>query len=71
MSNKWRVAFGDHVLGHFAAKTPEESVTKAINRSKDYHPEVAGKGNIFFTVKAGSSDNTVYKVSTDYQEVTV
>ncbi len=71
MSKKWRVSYGNYVLGHYAAKTPEESVAKAINRSKDYHPEVAGKGNIFFTVKAGSSDNTVYKVSPDYQEVTV
>ena len=30
MANKWRVAFDNRVLGHYAAKTPEEASENAI-----------------------------------------
>ena len=69
MSNKWRVTCGGHVLGHYAAKTPEESVAKAIKRSVDYHPEVMDKNTIFLTQRAGSTVNVEYKVIPANQEV--
>lgn len=59
MSNKWRVSFGKNkVLGHFAAKTPEEAVDKAIAKHKN---TFAFKGE-YTAVRAGNADAVEYTV---------
>lgn len=60
MANKWRVSYGNCVLGHYAAKTPEEAVTKAVDRCIAYHPEVSE--GIFNVTKAGNAANVVFTV---------
>lgn len=56
MSNKWRVAFDNHVLGHFAAKTPEEAVSKALDK---HQMQATG---LFTIVRAGDAKAKVYEV---------
>lgn len=58
MSNKWRVAFNNRVLGHYAAKTPEEAVDKAITKWKDLYAMTG----IYNVTKAGNSNNVVFAV---------
>lgn len=60
MSNKWRVSFGKNkVLGHFAAKTPEEAVDKAIAKHKD---TLSFDGEFYTAVRAGNADAVEYTV---------
>lgn len=59
MSNKWRVSFGKNkVLGHFAAKTPEEAVDKAIAK---HNFSLSGEG-YYTAVRAGNADAVEYTV---------
>ena len=58
MSNKWRVAFGNRVLGHYAAKTPEEAVEKAIDKWSDLY-QMAG---VYTATKAGNASNEIIEV---------
>lgn len=58
MSNKWRVAFDNRVLGHYAAKTPEEAVEKAIDKWSDLY-QMTG---IYTATKAGNVDNKIFEV---------
>lgn len=62
MSNKWRVSNDERVLGHFAAKTPQDAVTAAREKHKGYHPEVMKNGAKFSVVRAGNADAKVYEV---------
>lgn len=74
MSNKWRVSYGKNkVLGHFAAKTPEEAVDKAIARYEDtysfngesvttYENTYSFNGEIYTAVRAGNADAVEYTV---------
>lgn len=59
MSSKWRVSYGKNkVLGHFAAKTPEEAVDKAIAKHKDTF-SLSGE---YTAVRAGNADAVEYTV---------
>ena len=58
MANKWRVAFNERVLGHYAAKTPEEAVEKAINRWSDFY-QMTG---VYTATKAGNAKNEIFEV---------
>lgn len=58
MSNKWRVAFNNRVLGHYAAKTPEEAVDKAITKWEDLYSMTG----LYTATKAGNSKNEVFEV---------
>ena len=60
MSNKWRVSYGKNkVLGHFAAKTPEEAVDKAIAKHKD---TFTLNGEVYTAVRAGNAGAVEYTV---------
>lgn len=58
MSNKWRVAFDNRVLGHYAAKTPEEAVEKAIDKWSDLY-QMTG---LYTATKAGNANNEIFGV---------
>lgn len=59
MSNKWRVSYGKNkVLGHFAAKTPEEAVDKAIAKHKD----TFSFNGEYTAVRAGNAEAVEYTV---------
>ena len=58
MSNKWRVAFNERVLGHYAAKTPEEAVEKAIDKWSDLY-QMTG---VYTATKAGNASNEIIEV---------
>ena len=58
MANKWRVAFDERVLGHYAAKTPEEAVEKAVNKWSDFY-QMTG---VYTATKAGNAKNEVFEV---------
>ena len=58
MSNKWRVAFDERVLGHYAAKTPEEAVEKAINKWSNFY-QMTG---VYMATKAGNANSEVFEV---------
>lgn len=58
MANKWRVAFNERVLGHYAAKTPEEAVEKAVNKWSDFY-QMTG---VYTATKAGNAKNEIFEV---------
>lgn len=58
MANKWRVAFGERVLGHYAAKTPEEAVEKGIDKWSDLY-QMTG---VYTVTKAGNANNEIFEV---------
>ena len=62
MANKWRVTYKDCILGHYAAKTPEEAVAKAVDRCGIYHPEITDGNSSFTVVRAGNAANKVFEV---------
>ena len=58
MSNKWRVAFGERVLGHYAAKTPEEAIEKAIDKWSDFYLMTG----MYTATKAGNANSEIFEV---------
>ena len=58
MSNKWRVAFGERVLGHYAAMTPEEAVEKAADKWSNLY-QMTG---VYTATKAGNANSEVFEV---------